>query len=681
MANNTEDTTIADDTFGDESDAKTEKTTSSEDVSWPELVAQLLHDKAVATSIQSGGQKVFHLIRLVNEAIANAAKSLPAQTDLMGYLLTDELVLPDKSPYEEETTMKETMYPPEMSESQRRKHKLAGRLFGPHGLVRLAIQMVTGANISVKRSEDKKEKGKKRSLVSADEEFHVVITATDTPDRAKIRIDCAMANIHRLWTIPENDGDFDEVKVRQMRLQKILSGKYDPESDDLGQEEDEVMKKKLEEKLGLPEKQGDEAVTLHASLPIPSDKMPIWTKKGQVSALDILRLKSGCKVDLGKESSDGTKLKIMAVDEPMRATLRLQKCLELAKKFTACGDASVDSSDPVMEALARREEQRRALKRIPALLQDTKISVPKGGKPESLMGTPPALRSPGYGGGLMGRGGYDFGQDVAGPMRNANNRNHRFNPMSSSSNMSYMTGDGMGFGGGLGGGLGDGANCKVFVYQLGPEATEVDVYDLFGKYGAINKVDIPRHKDDKSRGYAFVHFNNPDSAARAVASLDGFKFDKNNYKPLQVSFKTGGKNDRAKDQGFQPVTSSGPSFMGDGMMGGGLMDGGMMGGMMGGMDQMMDYGAPSGGEHKVFIYSIGNEATDLDIYSLCAPYGPVAHVDVPKDKTTNKGRGFAFVTFSDYASACNCIDSLDGFAYQKNNGRRLQVSFKSEKKA
>ena len=96
----------------------------------------------------------------------------------------------------------------------------------------------------------------------------------------------------------------------------------------------------------------------------------------------------------------------------------------------------------------------------------------------------------------------------------------------------------------------------------------------------------------------------------------------------------------------------------------------------------MDYDQPAAsGSYRVFIYNVGEDATELDLYSLVSPYGAVAKVDVVKDPATDKAKGFAFVTFHDYTSAWNAIQCLDGHPYAKNKFKKLQVSFKTESKS
>jgi len=73
----------------------------------------------------------------------------------------------------------------------------------------------------------------------------------------------------------------------------------------------------------------------------------------------------------------------------------------------------------------------------------------------------------------------------------------------------------------------------LFVYNIGPTATEGDIYALFSRFGRITKVNVIEGK-----GYGFVHMPIPYEASEAVRSLNGML---HNGKNLQVSVKTNNK--------------------------------------------------------------------------------------------------------------------------------------------
>jgi len=79
---------------------------------------------------------------------------------------------------------------------------------------------------------------------------------------------------------------------------------------------------------------------------------------------------------------------------------------------------------------------------------------------------------------------------------------------------------------------------SLFVYNVGPECTELDLYQLFGPYGAITNAHIQRDPSSgKSKGFGFVSYGNQEDASRAIAHLHGYAWEKNDYRLLQVSFK------------------------------------------------------------------------------------------------------------------------------------------------
>lgn len=79
-------------------------------------------------------------------------------------------------------------------------------------------------------------------------------------------------------------------------------------------------------------------------------------------------------------------------------------------------------------------------------------------------------------------------------------------------------------------GVQDGTPTVIFAYNIGPNATESDMYGLFSKYGRITKVDVIQGK-----GYGFVHMPIAYEASEAVRALNGEFY---NGKHLQVSIKS-----------------------------------------------------------------------------------------------------------------------------------------------
>ena len=76
----------------------------------------------------------------------------------------------------------------------------------------------------------------------------------------------------------------------------------------------------------------------------------------------------------------------------------------------------------------------------------------------------------------------------------------------------------------------------LFVYNIGPEADERAVWQLFAPFGTVAKVNVIRDfAKGVGKGYGFVSMPNMVEAQAAITGLSGYRYC---GKPLQVSFKT-----------------------------------------------------------------------------------------------------------------------------------------------
>ncbi|XP_027009321.1 ELAV-like protein 1a isoform X1 [Tachysurus fulvidraco] len=76
----------------------------------------------------------------------------------------------------------------------------------------------------------------------------------------------------------------------------------------------------------------------------------------------------------------------------------------------------------------------------------------------------------------------------------------------------------------------------IFIYNLGPDADEGILWQMFGPFGAVTNVKVIRDfNTNKCKGFGFVTMTNYEEAAVAIASLNGYRLGD---KILQVSFKT-----------------------------------------------------------------------------------------------------------------------------------------------
>jgi len=80
--------------------------------------------------------------------------------------------------------------------------------------------------------------------------------------------------------------------------------------------------------------------------------------------------------------------------------------------------------------------------------------------------------------------------------------------------------------------------------------------------------------------------------------------------------------------------------------------------------------------YVLFAYNIGAETDERGLWQLFSPFGIVQKVNVIRDGQKGTGKGYGFVTMSNYHEATNAIQALDGYRF---TGKPLQVSFKTKK--
>jgi len=67
-------------------------------------------------------------------------------------------------------------------------------------------------------------------------------------------------------------------------------------------------------------------------------------------------------------------------------------------------------------------------------------------------------------------------------------------------------------------------STSVFCGNLNFRCTEDDLGNLFSQHGNVTRVKIVNDRETgRSRGFAFVEFDNPQSANDAIAGLNGYE--------------------------------------------------------------------------------------------------------------------------------------------------------------
>jgi cold-inducible RNA-binding protein len=73
----------------------------------------------------------------------------------------------------------------------------------------------------------------------------------------------------------------------------------------------------------------------------------------------------------------------------------------------------------------------------------------------------------------------------------------------------------------------------------------------------------------------------------------------------------------------------------------------------------------------MYVGNLSFDATEADLRELCEQHGPVGEIHLPMDRTTNRPRGFAFVTMQTEEGMKSAISKLSGKQWQ---GRPLTVN-------
>ena len=168
---------------------------------------------------------------------------------------------------------------------------------------------------------------------------------------------------------------------------------------------------------------------------------------------------------------------------------------------------------------------------------------------------------------------------------------------------------------------------SLFIKNLNFSTTEVNLRDHLLNLGVegLRKVQITKKEIGKnllSQGYGFAEFRTPEQAARALAKMKGSLLDshaldvKPSDKRLTVAPAAAARS---------VLASSGHS--------------------------------DNSTNNKIIVRNVAFQATKAELRDLCAAYGSVKRVSIPK-KMGGEHRGFAFVDFSTAQEAALAMASL-----------------------
>jgi RNA recognition motif-containing protein len=66
------------------------------------------------------------------------------------------------------------------------------------------------------------------------------------------------------------------------------------------------------------------------------------------------------------------------------------------------------------------------------------------------------------------------------------------------------------------------SSVTIYIGNLSFQATEEDLWEVFGEYGKVSRVSLPTDKETgKKRGFAFVEMEDESKEDEVIAELDG----------------------------------------------------------------------------------------------------------------------------------------------------------------
>lgn len=214
--------------------------------------------------------------------------------------------------------------------------------------------------------------------------------------------------------------------------------------------------------------------------------------------------------------------------------------------------------------------------------------------------------------------------------------------------------------------------ANLYIRNLPLQWTETELNKQFESFGKIIQsrvlVDL---QTGVSKRVGFVLYNTRQEAEAAIRTLSGttpegctepilIKFADDNSKKMKAANVQYIPTPMFPGHGPGPMRNQGNRFRYNPMSGNYGAQG-------------TAYNASQGG-YVLFVYNIGNDATERTLWQLFSPFGTVQKVNVIMEAGKGVCKGYGFVTMTNFQEAQNAINHLNGFYLR--GGRPLQVSFK-----
>uniref|UniRef100_A0A4W4E757 ELAV-like protein n=1 Tax=Electrophorus electricus TaxID=8005 RepID=A0A4W4E757_ELEEL len=229
-------------------------------------------------------------------------------------------------------------------------------------------------------------------------------------------------------------------------------------------------------------------------------------------------------------------------------------------------------------------------------------------------------------------------------------------------------------------------DANLYVSGLPKTMTQKELEQLFSQYGRIITSRILVDQvTGVSRGVGFIRFDRRVEAEEAIKGLNGQK-PPGATEPITVKFANNPSQKTSQallSQLYQspnrrypgPLTQQPSSAMRDPSAKLRLRFSPMA---IDGVTSLAGINIPghAGTGWCIFVYNLAPDADESILWQMFGPFGAVTNVKVIRDFSTNKCKGFGFVTMTNYDEAAMAIASLNGY---RLGDRVLQVSFKTNK--
>jgi len=228
--------------------------------------------------------------------------------------------------------------------------------------------------------------------------------------------------------------------------------------------------------------------------------------------------------------------------------------------------------------------------------------------------------------------------------------------------------------------------CNIYVDKLPASFGEEEFKQQFAQFGQISRIKLLIDKKTSiSKCNGFVLYDNSTSADSAINEMNGkvvleggnalyVRKAKENKKSMMQFGWPGLAAMASPAMAKAMATSWRPSAM-SAMS----MPNSMGANPYAGYTAAGSQAVEGVSKHTLFVYNLSTDSSEIDLYSLFGKFGAIVDVHIQRDLQTGGAKGFGFVAFAEYQQAAQAIQSMDGYLYEKNGYKPLQVKFKNRK--